>query len=463
MENDNGGTEQAPAGAPVWARTLEKMKKDPFYLRIWRQTSLTAKLIAIALITLVLQIPSCMIRDLMNQRNRRQKQVVTEIGSKWGGRQLLSGPFFCWTEVRENLSGPNSKFKKVTETVLPDDLKIFVKLAPSVRKRGIFQTVLYNADVTLSGTVSLPAAAPKKLFCTVALPDLRGLTAFSAKLAGRDYSPRALDLGNLKNPDQTDFYGALRQTGFEFEPPQNKEKIPFEIKLAFRGTECFLADPVGRITKIKMESVWHSPCFLGALLPETREVNSGGFRAEWRFSELNTNYPREWSGQDFRPGRMAAGTSLLIPANTYQQALRSVNYSLLFIGIFLFFLLLSEVLTKQRVAVIQYLIAGCAPVLFYLLLLSIGELTSFAAGYLIAAAAILALVAFYCILIFRKILPVLGMILMLAAAYAVMYLMLLLEDMALLVGSIALFVMLAVVMALTGALNRRDPEMERRG
>ena len=52
----------------------------------------TFKILAIGLLTLLLLKPAAMIQSLIQERENRQKEVVAEINSKWGGRQTIIGP-----------------------------------------------------------------------------------------------------------------------------------------------------------------------------------------------------------------------------------------------------------------------------------------------------------------------------------------------------------------------------------
>lgn len=449
-----------PIPAVVTSGT-EKASKKSLVRIVWHQTSLAAKLAAIALVTLILWIPACVVEHLIDERASRQEEVVREIASKWGARQLIVGPIF-------SVNGKHS--------ILPETLNVTGEISPEIRHRGIFQTVIYTAKLTFSGTFSQPADA-----CTIAMSDIRGVRSAEIKINGKSYPFKPMKGKNLaapvmpagvgetsgvsllrfppntsgEGPDADGVSGLLRQIGVDFEvSDKNNEQIPYELTLSLQGTESLLIDPLGKFNKITLKSDWASPGFTGASLPGKREVRADGFTAEWELSDLNTGYQREWDSNSFAPGKMASGVALTIPADTYQQTRRATRYAVLFIGIFLFTMLLAEVLTKLEVCMIQYIIAGCAPVVFYLLLLSLGEHTGFSIGYLIASAATVALSAFYCALIFRKRLAVIGISAMLAASYGIMYLILRMEDIALLAGSIAVFVILAVLMGITGGLNK---------
>ncbi len=107
---------------------------------------------------------------------------------------------------------------------------------------------------------------------------------------------------------------------------------------------------------------------------------------------------------------------------------------------------LFELLKRLAIHPIQYSLAGIALVLFFLLLISLSEHLSFGLAYSIAASSCIALLGFYLIYVLRSIWRSLGFVALLAALYGALYILLLSEDYALLLGSLLLFILLAVIM-----------------
>ena len=54
--------------------------------------SSTAKMMMVGILTLVLLIPLFFVQDLITERSFRQKEVVSETTSKWGGGVYVYGP-----------------------------------------------------------------------------------------------------------------------------------------------------------------------------------------------------------------------------------------------------------------------------------------------------------------------------------------------------------------------------------
>jgi inner membrane protein len=102
---------------------------------------------------------------------------------------------------------------------------------------------------------------------------------------------------------------------------------------------------------------------------------------------------------------------------------------------------------------LQYILIGMALVLFYTLLLSISEYVQFPLAYLIASAATVLLLSWYTQSIFKKVKTVFIFALLLSALYLFIYVLIQMEDNALLFGSIGLFILLAVVMYLSRKID----------
>ena len=110
-------------------------------------------------------------------------------------------------------------------------------------------------------------------------------------------------------------------------------------------------------------------------------------------------------------------------------------------GCFLF-----ENLRGLRIHPVQYTLVGAAVIIFYLLLLSLGEQIGFTAAYILAALACNGLIAGYLSAVLGSASRALTLGGILALAYAVLYLLLQSQEYTLLAGSLLLFAALAATM-----------------
>jgi len=145
----------------------------------------------------------------------------------------------------------------------------------------------------------------------------------------------------------------------------------------------------------------------------------------------------------------AFGVTLVQPVDIYQQTTRAVKYAALFIVMTFVIAFLWEIIGGVLVHPIQYVFIGFALCLFYVLLLAISEHAGFDTAYVSAAVPTVALIAWYWQWVVRARGRAALMLGALSALYSYLYLLLRLEDYALIAGAVGLFTMLAVVMFLT--------------
>lgn len=429
--------------------------------------SLLARAVVVLILLGLLLVPLEMIRGLVAERESRRRAAVEEIGATWGGSQTLIGPVLVLPHRvvrRENVvlsppAGAGSSSGVVQERTrveiahaafLPERLKVEGTLVPERRRRGIFEVVVWAGALTVSGTI--PAADVRALgldpadvafedaFLSVALSDTRGIReepSFAWDGAAVSFRPGAGDSGI----GTTGLHAPL--AGLD---PGKAHTFAFTLRL--QGTESFSVAPLGASTETSISSSWPSPSFSGSFLPETRRVGPGGFAASWRVSSFGRTYPQRWKACPPSEAVAASvfGVRLFLPADAYQQTTRALKYGVLFAGLTFLAFALFEVLGGLRLHPLQYLLVGFALALFYLLLLSLSEHAGFGPAYLAAASATTLLVAGYGVWALaastRAVLLGAG----LATLYGYLFVLLRLEDWALVLGAVALFAILAGVM-----------------
>lgn len=101
----------------------------------------------------------------------------------------------------------------------------------------------------------------------------------------------------------------------------------------------------------------------------------------------------------------------------------------------------------------HYALIGCALLLFYTLLLSFSEYTGFNMAYMIAAIATTSLIAWFVRGLLKSTRPAVLLSVILVMLYSYVFTILQLQDYALLLGSVGLFLTLGVVMYFTRKLK----------
>jgi len=422
----------------------------------WARNSVTLKLAAVGILILILLIPSSMISSLIRERQSLRDEAVGEVSSKWGGSQTLSGPAisipYYTTVVNQN---GRSETQVAYAHFLPDSITITGELKPEKRYRGIYVVVLYNSQLTISGSfsnlnfdalpVSKSALRLKDAFLSFGITDMKGIREnITVKLNDTTYN---------FNPgvETSEIIGSGVSFPLNMEEPGN---FSFSFSLNLNGSSDIGFLPFGKETNVEIKSSWGDPSFEGEFLPEKRTIQEDGFSASWRVLQLNRNYPQQGIGGFVHTNSGSwFGVRLLLPVDEYQKITRSTKYCVMFIILTFITFFFVEVLNRKRIHSIQYLLVGFAITLFYILLLSMSEHISFNLSYLIASVIILLLVTLYgkAILKSNKLTALLFIIL--TVLYVFFYSLLQLQDYALLMGSFGLLFILAIIMYLTRKID----------
>lgn len=412
----------------------------------------------IAAITLILLIPTSMIRGLVNERQNTKDDAISEIGSKWGEEQTITGPFLTipYTKHEKRYSAKDSTDVWVETTeylnILPNTLNIKSNIDPERRYRGIFEVIVYNSDLSLNGdfaslnpsqfNINSEDLQLNKAFLSIGITDLRGIENQVVLEWGND--TKVFNPGTITK----NLFTSGINAPLELSLSETNEIItsPFSFDVQLKGSEYLRFVPVGKITDVEMQSNWNTPSFDGAFLPDERDVTENGFSANWNILHLNRNYPQAWINSAHRVNNSAFGVDLLLPVDNYKKSERSIKYAILFIGLTFLVFFFIEITNKKKVHPIQYILVGLSLCLFYTLLLSISEHLAFHFAYLISSLLTISLITAYTKTVLKSNPLTLLMSGILVILYLFIYVIIQLQDYALLMGSIGLFVILALVM-----------------
>jgi inner membrane protein len=235
-----------------------------------------------------------------------------------------------------------------------------------------------------------------------------------------------------------------------------KPNARFDVKsaLRFSGAQRIALLSYGKTTHFTAQGDWPSPGFDGGFLPTKRTVSGNGFTAEWSVPFIARGVRAEGQGE-FITGldATALGISFIEVADPYQSVNRSLKYAPLFLGLVFLSYFVFEATTGKRVHPAQYVLVGIAQTIFYLLLLSLAERIGFGFGFLLAGAATVILLSSNAGWIFSSRVQAMRSFVIFTLLYVLIYLLLRLEDNALLVGAIASFLAVAAVMYFTSGID----------
>ena len=446
--------------------------------------SLTFKLFVIALLVLGLLILTIPLFIIIDEREERRKEVTREISSKWGLDQTVIGPIITVPYYVNVTSHANNRTRTTREIryfhTLPETLDVNGTVNPETRYRGIYESVVYKSRIRVSGEFSSPVwelagvdqqdILKEKAWLTIGISDVRGIRENSRiLLAGKELealpglpTQEVITTGIMAMVDLSD----------------TNASSEFEIDLYLDGSSTLAFSPIGKTTTVSIDSPWTSPSFDGAFLPLSKKLDENGFKASWKVLHLNRAISQSWTGSapmdndsgDFDHGRYgepardlagpknvlgdsAFGIRFYLPTDVYQKTNRMAKYAILFLCFAFTAFFFSEILQKARIHPIQYLLVGFAILIFYLLLLSLSEHFGFDLAYWVSTAGVILLISGYAQAVLRSLRLGVTVGVVLAILYGYLYVILQLESLALLMGSLGLFATLATAMYFTRQID----------
>lgn len=218
------------------------------------------------------------------------------------------------------------------------------------------------------------------------------------------------------------------------------------MDINYDGSQKISIVPIGKITEANIKSNWADPKFEGSFLPYKKHISDNGFNASWKVTHLNRPFTQQYFNALPNLSQFTFDTSFIILNNEYQQNERASKYGFLVIGLTFLVFFLIQMVSKIAIHIFQYSMVGLALIMFYTLLISITEHSSFRLAYIISAIAVIIMIGLYSASILKnKKFPVF-IATALTALYLFIYVIIQLEDYALLAGSIGLFAILGAVM-----------------
>lgn len=427
--------------------------------RFLNRNRITIKGFIVGVLILIMLIPSVFIMNLVSERRDRQREVAAEVSSKWAGAQTITGPLLVipYTETVENKDGKTDVFEKYAY-FLPDRLEINGKLQPEIRHRSIFNIAVYKTNITIKGNftalnfdqlhIPQPLLHTDRAFICMGIDDFRGIED-QLKLQWND-SDYTFNAGVQDNS----IISKGVSTAVDLANDTTGKTYHFVIQLRLRGSERLAFTPVGKTTEVHFSSPWVNPSFDGSFLPVvTPVITEKGFTAEWKVQHLNRNYPQSWKDTKYDIISSAFGITLLQTVDSYAKTMRSVKYAILFIALSFGLYFFVEILQKTTVHPVQYVLIGLALSIFYTLLLSISEYLQFNIAYAIASTATVLLIMLYTKSLFHKWKIALLFGGLLAMLYSFIFILIQLQDGALLFGSIGLFILISIIMYYSGKID----------
>lgn len=436
----------------------------------WLKHSITARMIIVGILVLVLLIPLTYVNLLIEERGFRQNNVVNEINSKWGDEIIIYGPIL---KVPYKTYSEKSTFNEKTQTylketqthinyayVFPETLNTEADVNSKKLHLGNFESAVFTTNMALSGhfntlDLSMKAIEEKDVVWDKATilyktTNLKGIkNEMGIRLNGNKYDLET----NFSDNDNKLSLDELESNYINEE--LLKSNFNFKIDVTYDGSESIRIIPVSKTTTMQMTSNWADPGFIGNYSPddETRSITQDGFKVNWKVLSINRAFSQTYFNKFPNLRQFAFGTKFVVLVDEYQKSERSAKYGFLVIGLTFLLFFLIQTMSKINIHPFQYLMIGLALVMFYTLLVSISEHSNFLKAYLIAGISVVTLITVYSKSILKNIKFSMLIGLSLTSLYSFIYVIIQLENYALLVGSIGLFVILALVMLVSRKID----------
>lgn len=442
-------------------------KQNTNKIGTWLRTSITARMLMVGFLVVILLVPLSYINSLITERSMRQQDVVAEINEKWGHQVLVYGPIL---KVPYKTYTETSTYNEATKTYLketkthinhayffPEDLNTDVTINSKTLNRGNFESAVFTTNMNFSGQFNQVDLTSKDIKADDIVWDKATVLIKTSNLKGiREaiqikINKNTFDFETNFNNDSKTYSGHLDELESSFlseSTLQNLSNSTFQINMSFNGSENIKIIPIGKTTTMQMTSNWTDPSFIGNFLPndETKDITKNGFKADWKVLHINRAFSQQYLNKIPNLNEFAFGTKFMVMVDEYQKSERSAKYGFLVIGLTFLIFFLVQTMSMINIHPFQYLMIGLALTMFYTLLVSISEHSNFLKAYLVAGISVIILITLYSKSILKTLKFPLFIGISLTALYTFIYVIIQLENYALLVGSIGLFLILAIVM-----------------
>ncbi len=439
---------------PSWTSTLQSKLR-----------SLGVKLFVVCALALIMLIPALLVRGLVDERTSREAQVVSEISAHVGGQQTFLGPTLSIPYRIPPQPGSDYEAQG-TYLVFPAEASAKLKTTTEERRRSLFKVPVFQADLKFDASFDLtgvPSSLPpsaqldwNRAEILVGVTDARGALADATTTVDGKTSTLvpAESAQNMSfNADQAQLKLTLFGSKLDGAAKPNTH-FNVTSNLRFSGAQRIAVLAYGKTTHVSSQGDWPSPGFDGGFLPVNRAISPSGFTADWTVPFIARGVRAEGeAGTITGLGGTALGVCFIEVADPYQSVNRALKYVPLFLGWVFISYFIFEVTTGKRVHPAQYVLIGIAQVIFYLLLLSLAERVGFDLGFLLASVATVSLLALNAAWIFASRAQGIRAFATFGCLYGLIYLLLRLEDNALLVGAIASFLAVAAAMYFTRGID----------
>ena len=431
------------------------------------------KIVLIGLMTVICGLVSLCIMSIVYERERLSEATQFEVSKSWSGSQTFVGPVLC---VPVSESGKAGIYACLY--VFPEHMNVEATVKNENLHRGIFDASVYNAAVNVEGTFNLKDMV-ERTFDVDSQKSLwidwehgQVITAIADAKGLEEGIQITLNDSSIILDEHFNKYGCKELNsifGYPYEEVCElvnlkgmlKKEVKFSLKTNLKGSGELHFAPIGKDSKVTMHGNSTDPSFMGMTLPSTREITEDGFTATWKVNNISRKADDQvFYSKDTSMSFDTVGTKFLVRGGQYTQTNRALKYAFLVIFLSLVAVFFGEMSVGSEINALNYLLIGAALVLFYLMLLSLAEWIGFGLAYIASAVLILGMVALYLNAIVHDKKTVTAICLFIGLVDVFIYILLNIADMALLVGTFGLFIVLGIAMFFSLRIKvKRNPNV----
>jgi len=430
----------------------------PHYPGNMTQDKSIVKMGLITLIALILLIPTFLIGDLIKERWQRKNEITKEMEKNWGGEQILGGMVF---QVPYTVK----KGKEIINDYVylkPERMDVKSTVLPYPKHISIFEIMTYNAHVQMdcdfeSMAQKLIQEMPdesihwESAVLLIGISDIKGLSQEKGVTINGQHYPLNTDVS------EDEYFEHGLSCKFPLTEAMRSNKVNVKMVFEVRGTQKLMVTPTGKFTDVWIKGATDQVSFRGDYLTAHNTINDKKFEADWKILPHNRTY-RSIAFAKPQTNNELLGVTILDGIDGYDKTERSIKYAILVIGLTLIAFFFIELLNKKRIHPVQYGLVGISLCVYYILLLSLSEYITFNIAYTIATFATIALIVVYTKAMLKDNRLALAIAATLSAIYVNIFILISMEDYALLCGSIGLFIVVAILMYFSKRLQTTETE-----
>lgn len=404
-------------------------------VKILNSSRIILKSIVILVMILLLNLPMFKIDKLIFERESRSEDVKKEFHQEWGGEQVITAPAI--KIPYQYATSEDLHYYYLT----PEQYNVEGEIFAQKKHRGIFEMPLFKSTLSISGE-----------FNTQKLIDFQEREGVKILWENAKLFQRMTEYSHLNKRININWAGEKSDlklsSDYEIQMLSSPVRIDsglstldFSFNLNFNGSEKLAFAPIATSTNVHLTGEWNDVSYIGMTSEESNE--NGVFSARW--TKMN-QVDQDWFSSPLLSTEQQFGARLLMANDHYNKSHRATKYAFLLISLTYVAFFFIELISKRNIHPLQYALVGLALCLFYVLLVSFSEQLEFNVAYIISTIMTAGLISWYTLHILSTKQQAFFMLAMQLIVYGFVFMILQMQDYALIAGSVGLFAILGALM-----------------